>query len=172
MERKTLELLERADTGKSQVLEGKGRTGSQRPEEIKASGGKKGVKERDSCWIQALISKWESRLRSAPVSQGGQGRAGLEGHRGRGLNLRSDLDISPIAQWVQDAVELGWGLPWARSDALHSGSRMEEAGHGATRLQQCREPRSQDTMRAVRGLTGGKEGQLPERGLGGFDGIV
>lgn len=34
------------------------------------------------------------------------------------------------------------------------------------------EPRGQDTMRAVKGLTAGKEGQLPERGLGGSDGTV
>lgn len=69
-------------------------------------------------------------------------------------------------------MELGWGLPWARSDALHPGSRMEEARHGATRLEQCQEPRGRDTVRVVRGLAGGKEGRLPERGLGGLDGIV
>lgn len=33
----------------------------------------------------------------------------------------------------------------------------------------CQQSRGQDTMRAVRNLTGGKEGQLPECG---FDGIV
>lgn len=44
MERKILKLLKRADTGKSQVLEGKGRTGCQGLEENKASGVKKGVK--------------------------------------------------------------------------------------------------------------------------------
>lgn len=41
---KILKLLERADPENNQGLEGKGRTGSQGPEKVKASGGNRGVK--------------------------------------------------------------------------------------------------------------------------------
>lgn len=55
LEKKRLKLPGKADTKNSQVLEGKGRAGSQGLEEVKASGGKKGVKSWGSSWTKALV---------------------------------------------------------------------------------------------------------------------
>lgn len=49
---------------------------------------------------------------------------------------------------------------------------MEQASHSVTILQLCQEPRGQDTMRAVRDLARGTEGQLSDPDLRRLDGTA